>query len=135
MEALIRVTTLGGPTMFVLIGVPRAQNRHVERVSNPPAKILIGGAAQCKSLDLPKQFAKNGCGFRGTGALYEMDPLSFRFRYFLVIVLAAVVTAAALRHIVHVYVGLSREEIRTAALIATPLVAIAIIFFQRKRRP
>jgi hypothetical protein len=72
--------------------------------------------------------------FRGTGAVYEMDPLSFRFRYFLAILFAAVVTAAALRHIIHVYVGFSREEIRTAALIATPLVAIAIIFFRRRRR-
>jgi hypothetical protein len=64
-----------------------------------------------------------------------MDPLSFRFRYFLAILFAAVVTAAALRHIIHVYVGFSREEIRTAALIATPLVAIAIIFFRRRRQP
>jgi putative Ca2+/H+ antiporter (TMEM165/GDT1 family) len=65
-----------------------------------------------------------------------MDPLSFRFRYFLAIVFAAVVIAAALRHIIHVYVGLSREEIRTDALIAIPFVAaLAIILFQRKRQP
>jgi hypothetical protein len=32
MEALILVTTSGGPTMFARIGVMRALNRHVERV-------------------------------------------------------------------------------------------------------
>jgi hypothetical protein len=63
-----------------------------------------------------------------------MDPLSFRFRYFLAILFAAVATAAALRHVIHVYGGYSREEIRTAALIATPLVVIAVIFFRRRRR-
>jgi hypothetical protein len=64
-----------------------------------------------------------------------MDPLSFRLRYFLAILFAAVVIAAALRHIIHVYVGFSREEIRMAALIALPLVAFAIIFFRRRRQP
>ena len=32
MEALILVSTLGGPSMFARIGVMRALNRHVERV-------------------------------------------------------------------------------------------------------
>jgi hypothetical protein len=63
-----------------------------------------------------------------------MDPLSFRFRYLLAILFAAVLTAAALRHTMHVYGGFSREEIRQVALIATPLVAIAIIFFRKRRR-
>jgi hypothetical protein len=45
------------------------------------------------------------------------------------------VIAAALRHIIHVYVGFPREEIRTAALIAIPLVVFAIIFFGRRRQP
>jgi len=34
MEALILVADLGGPTMFARIGIMRAPNRHVERVSN-----------------------------------------------------------------------------------------------------
>jgi hypothetical protein len=38
MEALILVTTSGGPTMFARIGVMRALNRHVERVFNPDRK-------------------------------------------------------------------------------------------------
>ena len=38
MEALILVTTSGGPTMFARIGVMRALNRNVERVFNPDRK-------------------------------------------------------------------------------------------------
>lgn len=38
MEALILVATHGGPTMLARIGVMRALNRHVERVSNPNRK-------------------------------------------------------------------------------------------------
>jgi len=38
MEALILVTTSGGPTMFARIGVMRALNRRVERVFNPDRK-------------------------------------------------------------------------------------------------
>jgi hypothetical protein len=38
MEALILVTTLGGPTMFARIGMIRALNRHVERVFDPTRK-------------------------------------------------------------------------------------------------
>jgi hypothetical protein len=38
MEALVLVATLGGPTMFALIGIMRALNRNVERVFNPSRK-------------------------------------------------------------------------------------------------
>jgi hypothetical protein len=48
---------------------------------------------------------------------------------------AAALTAAALRHFVHVDGGFSREEIRFYALVATVLVVLVIIFFRRKRRP
>ena len=50
------------------------------------------------------------------------------------ILFAAVVTAAALRHIVHVYGGIPREEIRLDALLTIPLVVLAIILLRRKRR-
>jgi len=45
-----------------------------------------------------------------------------------------VVVAAALRRGVHLYGGLSREEIRAGALLAIPIVALAMIFFQRRRK-
>jgi len=38
MQALLLVVELGGPTMFARIGVMRALNRYVERVSNPDRK-------------------------------------------------------------------------------------------------
>ena len=65
-----------------------------------------------------------------------MDPISSRMRHLLVFVVVAGITAAVLRHFFHVNVGLSREEIRTGALIAA-IVAIflAVILFRRKRRP
>jgi LPXTG-motif cell wall-anchored protein len=64
-----------------------------------------------------------------------MDPTSFRMRYLVGIVLAAVVTAAALRHIIHVYAGISREEIRTLALIAAGIgILLAIVLFRRRKR-
>ena len=41
MEALLLVAEHDGPTMFARIGVVRALNRHVKRVSNPSCKITI----------------------------------------------------------------------------------------------
>jgi hypothetical protein len=38
MEALLLVADHGGPTMFALIGMMRALNRHVERVFDPTRK-------------------------------------------------------------------------------------------------
>ncbi len=64
-----------------------------------------------------------------------MDPTSFRMRHLVGITLAAVLTAAALRHIIHVYAGISREEIRTMALITAGAgILLAIILFRRRKR-
>lgn len=91
--------------------------------------------AQSKNtLDPRKHFEKSSEGLRYTGAVRGMDPLSFRFRHVVAILFAAVVTAAALRHVVHVYGGIPREEIRTDALLTIPLVVLAIILLRRKRR-
>jgi hypothetical protein len=64
----------------------------------------------------------------------RMDSLDHRFRYVLAFLIGAVIIAAALRHVVHVYGGISREEIRASALMSIPAVALAIIFFRRKRQ-
>ena len=71
------------------------------------------------------------------GRLFSgMDPTSFRMRHLLAVVVVAGITAAVLRHFFHVHVGLSREEIRTGALIAaTVAIFLAVILFRRKRRP
>ena len=62
------------------------------------------------------------------------DPRSFRLRNFLAIVFAAVLIAAMLRHVLHVYGGIPREEIRADAFIAILIVAAVTVFFQRVSR-
>jgi hypothetical protein len=63
----------------------------------------------------------------------RMDPLDRRFRYVVAFLIGALITAAVLRHVLHVYGGITREEIRWDALMAIPAVALAIIYFRRKR--
>ena len=47
-EALMLVGELGGPTMFVRIGIMRALNRHVERVFNSDRKDTHWGKRKLK---------------------------------------------------------------------------------------
>jgi hypothetical protein len=68
------------------------------------------------------------------GVARRMASLDQRFRYVLAFLAGAVITAAALRHGIHIYGGIPREDIRTGALMAIPLVALAIILFRRWRR-
>lgn len=83
-------------------------------------------------LDNDKTLAIYAQGF--WHGIARMNSFEQQFRYALAFLIGAVITAAALRHGVHVYGGLSREEIRAGALMAIPAVVLAIIFFQRKRR-
>jgi hypothetical protein len=66
-----------------------------------------------------------------------MDPRDFRLRYFLLIVLAAVLIAAVLRHTLHVYGGLSREDIGFDAVLAAGAVVLVMIVLRRvfRRKP
>lgn len=64
-----------------------------------------------------------------------MDPTNIRLRYLIGIFLIAVVTAALLRHVIHVYGGLTREEIRTIALLAAGGGVILAVIFLRIRKP
>lgn len=64
-----------------------------------------------------------------------MDPRQFRFRYLIGIMLATILIAALLRHVLHVYGGLSREDIRADALIVLfVMVTAAIALRQFSRR-
>jgi len=63
-----------------------------------------------------------------------MESTSYKFRYVLALLVGALATAASLRHLIHTYGGLPREEIRAGALAAIPIVALAIVFFRRKRQ-
>jgi hypothetical protein len=51
-----------------------------------------------------------------------------RFKYTLAFLIGAVITAAALRHVGHVYGGFSREELRVYSLIAAPAATLAFYF-------
>ncbi|MFY9957967.1 hypothetical protein [Bradyrhizobium sp.] len=88
---------------------------------------------ESKILDEAKQLASITRSF-WLGVVSRMDSLNLRFRYVLAFLFAAVITAAALRHGVHVYAGISPAEIRSDAIMAIPAVALAIIVFRRKRR-
>jgi hypothetical protein len=88
-------------------------------------------AGESKSLDNAEELARITRRF-WQGVAIRMDSLDKRFRYVLAFLIGAVIAAAALRHVVHVYGGIPREEIRWDALMAIPAVALAIIFFRRK---
>jgi hypothetical protein len=89
-------------------------------------------AAESNILDIAKKLAMSVRSFWQRVAT-RMDSLDRQFRYVVAFLIGAVFTAAALRHTVHVYGGIPRDEIRWYALMAIPVVALAITFFRRKR--
>jgi len=64
-----------------------------------------------------------------------MDPTKYRMRYLLGILTAAVVTAALLRHFLHVDAGFNLAEIFIGASVAAIAVFLTAIFFSFARRP
>ena len=62
----------------------------------------------------------------GTWRPTMIETLNTRFRRVLVSLIAAVFVAAVLRHVLHVYGWISREDIRIGALIALPF---AVLFY------
>ena len=91
------------------------------------------GTAKTKTLDHWEKSARISRGiWQRTASM--LDQINLRYKYVLAFLFGAVITAAALRHGAHVYGGFSREEIRTDALMAIPVVALALISFRRKRR-
>jgi len=64
-----------------------------------------------------------------------MDPIRLRMRYLVGFFVAAVLAAAALRHILHVHAGFEREEIRTGVLITAGIgIFLVIVLFRRSKR-
>ena len=59
-----------------------------------------------------------------------LDPRQFRLRYFLAIVFGAILIAALLRHVLHVYGGMSREDIRADALIAVLFIGVGAVLLR-----
>jgi len=61
------------------------------------------------------------------GDVADETPVGWeRFRHLVVFLIIAVFVAAVLRHVLHTYGSISREEIRTGALIALPF---AVLFY------
>jgi hypothetical protein len=57
-------------------------------------------------------------------------------RYLLGIFVTAVLTAGALRHLLHVQAGFSREEIRVGVLITVAVfIVLTVAFMRRRHRP
>jgi hypothetical protein len=63
-----------------------------------------------------------------------MDPTKIRLRYLLVILLAAIIAAAVLRHVLHVNAGFSRMEILGGALACVALAVFLSLAWRRLRR-
>jgi hypothetical protein len=65
-----------------------------------------------------------------------LDPRNFRLRTALLIFLAAISVAAALRYVLHAYGGISGEDIRLNALLGAAVLGAALMatFFYRLRR-
>jgi hypothetical protein len=58
------------------------------------------------------------------------DIVNTRLKHTLAFLIGAIITAAVLRHVGHVYGGFSREELRTYSLIAVPMATLAFYFAQ-----
>jgi hypothetical protein len=69
-----------------------------------------------------------------SGMVEGLEQLRRRTRYVVGLLLAAVITAAALRHGIHMYGGIPPDQIRAAALLGIPVTIFSIIFFLRMRR-
>jgi hypothetical protein len=91
-------------------------------------------ARRSKSLDRFVDLMKiiEGNAFRGQVRVW--DPRSYRLRHLLAVLLVAALVAAALRHLLHVYGGLPREEIRWEALAGALIVLVATLLFRKYRR-
>ena len=64
----------------------------------------------------------------------SVDPRAFRLRDLLTIAFAALLTAGVLRHVLHVYGGISREDIRLDALLFALVGTLAMIFWRKTRK-
>jgi hypothetical protein len=63
-----------------------------------------------------------------------IEAVNSRFRHTLITAFAAVLVAAILRHTLHVYARISREDIRWQALLAVCALTIVVMIFRFCRR-
>ena len=62
-----------------------------------------------------------------------MDPTKLRLRYLVGILLAAALTAALLRHVIHTYGGVPREQIGVASFTVGVGILLIVLLFIRYR--
>jgi hypothetical protein len=63
-----------------------------------------------------------------------MDPTKIRMRYLLVVLIAAIIAAAVLRHVLHVNAGFTRMEILEGALACLAVAVFLGLALRRRRR-
>jgi len=63
-----------------------------------------------------------------------MDPRDFSLRWFLTVAFAALLVAAALRHIIHIYGGIERQSIGLVALIGAAVLCLLVLLSAKIRR-
>ena len=63
-----------------------------------------------------------------------MDPTKIRMRYLLAVMLAAIIIAATLRHVLHVNAGFTRLEILEGALACVALTVFLSLALRSRRR-
>ena len=90
------------------------------------------GDAESQIIDKEKKLAITRAFWQVAARMTEST--NDRFWYVLALLIGALATAASMRHLIHTYGGVPREEIRAAALVAIPIVALATVFFLRKRQ-
>src|SRR5260221_7401739 len=97
------------------------------------ASAEVWRAGKSKTLDSADELARITRGF-WQGVAIRMDSLDRQLRYVLAFLIGAVITAAALRHGVHVYGGIPPEENFWDSLIGLSAFLLPIVFFPTKRR-
>ena len=101
-------------------------------VSHCPNCAVAWAPAKSQSLDAAKKFVSLR---RWWARVWKMEQsINARVKYTLLFLVAALLVAAVLRHAAHVYGGVSREEIRAAALLALPAAIVAYHLLRRRYR-
>jgi hypothetical protein len=59
-----------------------------------------------------------------------IEALNSRFKVIILMALAAIFVAGVLRHALHVYAGISPDDIRSDSLLLVCAMAIVVVFFR-----
>ena len=107
----------------IIASCPNCAMAFAENCRNPHPKMKAG------SVLLPANQEP-----RMSGMPDKVEQLHLRARYVIGFLIAAVITAAILRHAIHMYGGVPPDQIRTAALLGIPATIFSIFLLRRRRR-